>query len=159
MSSLNLSCNKKADANQNQIIIKDDKISVLENGESTCTMNIKNMFWNVNNASCNKVTIPVNGYAEFSFSSISGNVETQGQFIAIQMENQIFNDQQYENHKTFYSYADGDYMPLGTLTVMTGTSENRLDGTFKFYNGTPSPNISEIADGVYPITLSIIAGY
>lgn len=159
MATLNLSCNKKADANQTKIIIQNDKISVLENDESSCVMNIKNMFWNVNTASCYKISVPINGYAEFSFGDISGNANIEGKFIAIQQENSVLNDQKFENNKTYFSYGTSDYLPLGSLTILTGTSENRLDGTFKFYNGTPSANVNEIADGVYPITLSIIAGF
>jgi len=156
---LNLSCKSKYDSDLTQIVIRDDSITVYENLLPGSKVHIKDMTWTVNTAFTTRVSLPINGYAEFNANAFLQNVATDDlKFIAIINENSKMNEKNIENDDTYFSYGNCTNMPLGRLTVLTGTSNNRYAETFKFYNGTPSSNIANISGGTYDATISIIAG-
>ena len=158
MSVLNLSCKPENDKDLTQIVIREDYITVYENLSPGSKINIKDMSWTVNVAFTTRISLPINGYSEFNGNAFIQNVNVDDlKFIAIVNENSKTVEKNLENDNTYFTCGDCGYMPLGKLTVFSGTNNNRFDGTFKFYNGTPNANISNISGGTHDITLSVIA--
>lgn len=159
MSKLNLSCRSENDTDLTQIVIRDDHITIYENLIPGSKIKIKDITWTVNTAFTTRISLPINGYAEFNGNAFLQNVSTDDlKFIAIVNENSKFDEKNYENDYTYFTYGNCGNMPLGKLTVFSGTDNNRFDGTFKFYNGIPDANVSNISGGKYDTTISIIAG-
>jgi len=159
MAALNLSCKSENDKDLTQIVIRQDYITVYENLTPGSKIAIKDMTWTVNTAFTTRITLPVDGYAEFNGNAFLQNVAVDDlKFIAIINDNAKTNEKNIENDNTYFTYGNCGNMPLGRLTILTGTDNNRYDGTFKFYNGTPSSNVSNISGGTYDTTISIIAG-
>lgn len=159
MSALKLKCKPSSDRDLTQIVIREDYITVYENLLPGSKITIKDMTWTVNTAFTTRISLPINGYAEFNGNAFIQNVTVDDlKFIAIINENAKTDEKDIENDSTYFTYGDCGNMPLGRLTILTGTNNNRFDGTFKFYNGTPDSNVSNISGGTYDTTISIIAG-
>jgi hypothetical protein len=159
MAALNLSCKPENDKDLTQIVIRQDYITVYENLTPGSKIAIKDMTWTVNTAFTTRISLPVNGYAEFNGNAFLQNIAVDDlKFIAIINDNAKTNEKNIENDNTYFTYGNCGNMPLGRLTILTGTDNNRYDGTFKFYNGTPASNVSNISGGTYDTTISIIAG-
>lgn len=160
MSILNLACGKKATTDQTQILFQGENLVTITNGKVGCSLNVKDLFWNVNSATCYEVTVPKNTYVELQFKDIfSASTSNVGKFIALKTDNKVVAEKPYENSNLFMSYANSDYVPLGKFFVTSGTNENLINSTFKIFNGTPSGNISNITGGTYDVTLSVMLGY
>lgn len=159
MAVLNLSCKSESDKDLTQIVIREDNITVYENLLPGSKVKIKDITWTVNTAFTTRISLPVNGYAEFNGNAFIQNVAVDDlKFIAIVNENSQTNQKDLENDNTYFTYGNCGNMPLGRLTVFSGTDNNRYTGTFKFYNGTPDANVSNISGGTYDATITIIAG-
>ncbi len=156
--SLNLSCGSKTTKDGNQIIIQDNSIVSHINGEKNCSINIKDMFWNCNTVSCYNVSVPKNEYVEIKFKEVFGDT-SNGKFIAIKTENSFVSEKSLENSNLYIQFAGSDNLPLGKLFVVSGTDSNKINATFKIYNGTPNANVSNITGGTYDSTVSVMVGY
>lgn len=158
MAVLNLSCGNKNDKDQNQIVVQDNNlISVIE-GNQTCKLSMVDLYWDCNTVSCYNITLPKNGYVEIKFRDLFGDT-SKGKFIAIKPENRMNVEKKFENSNLFIQFASSNNLPLGKFFVMSGTDSNSIESTFKVYNGTPNANISNITGGTYEVTLSVMVGY
>lgn len=155
---LNLSCSSTRTKDESKIVIRNDNVTILKNDKEEGKMSLKDLFWLANNIISYQITLPINSTATVNTScmiSTSSNIKV----LFITTDNSVVAEKKYENNKLFFKYDDNCEIPLGKLTVLTGTDLNRLDGDVVFYNGTPNANISNITDGVYSTTIDIIAGF
>lgn len=154
-------CNSTPDADSVIINIENDNVNVLENGSVEMKLPIEGIFWNVKGTFNYKLKLVKNSYAEIDISDLvqGANANTNVKVIAITTQNSNTLEKKYENDMTYFSHNGGNAVPLGKLTVLSGTDNNRHSTLFKFWNGTPVANVSNIANATYDVTVSIIGGY
>lgn len=156
-----IGCNNTPSTDSVIINIENDNINVLENNNLEMKLPIEGIFWNVKGIFNYKINLIKNSYAEVNIGSLlqNSNANTNVKVIAITTQNSKALDKRYENDMTFFSHNNCNAIPLGKLTVLSGTDNNKHSTVFKFWNGTPASNVSNISDAVYDVTVSIIGGY
>ena len=156
MSILTLYCNSTSSRDISKLIIRDDHFNIIENGLVEGKVSIRDCVWQADNIIKYSISLPMNSVVTLNYDDLSSAAESGMILLIVKAENSVIEEKNIINEKLYYTVDGGSNNPLGNLLVLSGTSNNRISGVYKFYNGTPNADPELIANATNDVTLDII---